>query len=62
VGLIAVKNVPEYLLWVVLQNQPHIKIEHVSVTNQSAVLMTREPFRSFVACRTIVLEESRVDR
>ena len=62
VGLDSGGNAPEYLLWITLQQtRTNARIEHVSVKNPSAFLFAREPFRSFVPCRTIVLEESPIN-
>lgn len=62
VGLIRGWDDWEYPLWTLLQDAraQQLRIQHEQVTNESAALLSREPFRSFTPCATVTVEGGRV--
>ncbi|WP_392531366.1 ArnT family glycosyltransferase [Nostoc sp. C117] len=58
IGLSMGKDPWEYPLWVLLQqnNQQKVKIQHINVTNISAVLEKKYPYQEFDPCGIISME------
>jgi hypothetical protein len=61
IGLIRGDDDWEYPFWVFMQRvATDVRIQHVSVKNESAILASREPFSSFTPCTIITIEGGRV--